>query len=44
MFDGNKDNLKLDVMKRIIGVILLILNINGLFVCVILIKWFLEVF
>lgn len=28
MFDGNKDNLKLDVMKRIIGVILLILNKN----------------
>lgn len=28
MFDGNKDNLKLDVMKRIIGVILLILYKN----------------
>lgn len=28
MFDGNKDNLKFDVMKRIIGVILLILNKN----------------
>lgn len=28
MLDGNKDNLKLDAMKRIIGVILLILNKN----------------
>lgn len=28
MFDGNKDNLKLDVMKRIIGVILLIYVLN----------------
>lgn len=28
MLDGNKDNLKLDAMKRIIGVISLILNKN----------------